>query len=164
MRQPIFVRALTEEERKLIEAGLRSSDAFVLRRSQILLASARRERVPSIARALSCDEQTVRNAIYGFNQRGPDALQASSPSEGVHNRTGSEKREHSYLSHGCGIQTSKRAIHVCTLVWTFQIRRQSQWALYVRAVCIVFTCMGCRTRRLPYRAMTNATTIHRTVA
>ena len=53
MRQPIFVRALTEEEHKLIEAGLRSSDAFVLRRSQILLASARRERGPWQCSALA---------------------------------------------------------------------------------------------------------------
>jgi transposase len=78
MRQPIFICPLTEEERKLIEAGLRSSDAFVMRRSQILLASARGERVPSIASALSCDEQTVRNAIHAFNQKGPNALQAGS--------------------------------------------------------------------------------------
>lgn len=78
MRPPIFVRPLTEEERKRIEAGLRSSDAFVLRRCQILLASARLERVPSIASALSCDEQTVRNAIHAFNQHGIEALRARS--------------------------------------------------------------------------------------
>jgi len=78
MRQPIFIRCLTEVERQQIEAGLRSSDAFVMRRSQILLASARGERVPSIASALSCDEQTVRNAIHAFNQQGPEALQAGS--------------------------------------------------------------------------------------
>lgn len=78
MRQPIYNRPLNEEERQLIEAGLRSSDAFVMRRSQILLASARRERVPTIARALSCDEQTVRNAIHAFNQKGRQALQADS--------------------------------------------------------------------------------------
>lgn len=78
MRQPIFVRPFTEEEHQWIEAGLRSSDAFVLRRSQILLASARGERVPSIALALRCDEQTVRNAIHAFNQKGREALQADS--------------------------------------------------------------------------------------
>jgi transposase len=78
MRQPLFIHSLTEEERQQIEAGLRSSDAFVMRRSQILLASARGERVPGIARALSCDEQTVRNAIHAFNQKGSDALQAGS--------------------------------------------------------------------------------------
>lgn len=78
MRPPIFVRPLTEDERKRLETGLRSSDAFVLRRSQILLASARLEHVPSIARALSCDEQTVRNAIHAFNQDGVAALCAKS--------------------------------------------------------------------------------------
>jgi transposase len=78
MRPPIFVRSLTEDERRRLEAGLRSSDAFVLRRSQILLASARMERVPSIARALSCDEQTVRNAIHAFNRHGVQALCAGS--------------------------------------------------------------------------------------
>ncbi len=78
MRQPIFARPFTEEEQQRIETGLRSSDAFVLRRSQILLASARGERVPSIAFALSCDEQTVRNAIHAFNQKGREALQAGS--------------------------------------------------------------------------------------
>lgn len=70
MRQPIFVRPLTAAERQSLEDGLRSPDAFVLRRCQILLASAREEPVPRIARALGCHEQTVRNAIHGFNEYG----------------------------------------------------------------------------------------------
>ena len=70
MRPPIFVRALTDAERAQVEAGLRSSDAFVLRRCQIVLASARQERAPAIARHLGCDDQTVRNAIHAFNARG----------------------------------------------------------------------------------------------
>jgi transposase len=78
MRLPIFVRPFSEDERHQIEVGLRSSEAFVLRRSQILLASARGERVKSIALALSCDEQTVRNAIHAFNQQGLEALHAGS--------------------------------------------------------------------------------------
>jgi transposase len=86
MKQPIFVRSLTEEEYKQLEVGLRSSHAFVLRRSQILLASSRGERVPSIAKALSCDQQTVRNAIHAFNQQGREALQAGS-SRPLHLRT-----------------------------------------------------------------------------
>jgi transposase len=86
MKQPIFVRSLSEEEYKQLEAGLRSSHAFVLRRSQILLASSRGERVPSIAKALSCDQQTVRNAIHAFNQQGREALQAGS-SRPLHVRT-----------------------------------------------------------------------------
>ncbi len=73
-----FCTPLSESEREQIEAGLRSSQAFALRRSQILLASARGEPVKSIAAALSCDEQTVRNAIHAFNQHGLKALQAGS--------------------------------------------------------------------------------------
>ena len=68
------MRPLTDAERDAVESGLRSSDAFTLRRSQILAASARGEHVPRIARSLSCDEQTVRNAIHAFHARGVAAL------------------------------------------------------------------------------------------
>ncbi len=78
MKPHIFVRDLSEEEQQSLSTGLRSSDAFVLRRSQILLASARREAVPRIAQALGCDEQTVRHAIHAFNQQGRTALHAGS--------------------------------------------------------------------------------------
>lgn len=40
MKPPIFVRPLSDAERETLKAGLRSPDAFVLRRCQILLASA----------------------------------------------------------------------------------------------------------------------------
>ena len=63
MKPPIFVRTLSNDERKRLEAGLRSNDAFALRRSQMLLASSRGEHVPQIARDLGCGQQTVRDAI-----------------------------------------------------------------------------------------------------
>ena len=78
MREPIFIRPLTEDERSQIQVGLRSSDAFVLRRCQILLVSARRERAPVIARQLGCDDQTVRNVIHGFNAAGLAVLHEGS--------------------------------------------------------------------------------------
>ena len=78
MRKPIYVHALTEIERQQLEAGLRSSDAFVLRRSQIILASARKERAPDIALSLGCDDQTVRNIIRAFEQSGLDFLKQGS--------------------------------------------------------------------------------------
>ena len=68
------MRPLTDAERDAVESGLRSSNAFTLRRSQILVASARGEHIPRIARSLSCNEQTVRNAIHAFNQQGLAAL------------------------------------------------------------------------------------------
>lgn len=78
MKPPIFVRPLTDEEDAALEAGLRSADAFTLRRCQIVLASARREPPLAIARALGCDDQTVRNAIHAFNDRGAAALSKGS--------------------------------------------------------------------------------------
>jgi transposase len=78
MKPPIFVRCLTDEERAALAAGLRSADAFTLRRCQLLLASARREPPLAIARALGCDDQTVRNAIHAFNARGLAAVQKGS--------------------------------------------------------------------------------------
>ena len=78
MKPPIFVRTLSKQERQELEGGLRSSDAFVLRRCQILLASARRERAPRIAENLGCGSQTARNAIHDFNERGLLALKAGS--------------------------------------------------------------------------------------
>jgi transposase len=85
MKPPIFIRTLSKKEREALEAGLRSSDAFVLRRCQILLASSRRERAPRIAENLGCGSQAVRNAIHDFNERGLGALRAgSSPPKEVH--------------------------------------------------------------------------------
>jgi transposase len=78
MKPPIFIRPFTRDEQRQIQAGLRSFDAFVLRRCQILLASARGERAPAIARELGCDDQTVRNVIKGFNATGLAILQEKS--------------------------------------------------------------------------------------
>src|SRR5205823_10358991 len=78
MKSPIFVRPLTDAERAQLATGLRSSEAFVLRRSQILLASARGASAPHIPRQLGCDAQTVRNALAAFNTRGLAALRKGS--------------------------------------------------------------------------------------
>ena len=78
MRPPLFVRPPTEAERQALAAGLRSADAFTLRRCQIIRASARGERVPTIARSVGCGEQTVRNAIHAFDRDGVAALPAGS--------------------------------------------------------------------------------------
>jgi transposase len=74
MQNPLLVRPLTDAERQALEAGLRSPVAFTLRRAQIVLASARGEHVPAIARTLGCNEQTVRNALHAFNAHGLAAL------------------------------------------------------------------------------------------
>lgn len=78
MRRPVFVRTLTDDERRHLEMGLRSSDAFVLRRCQIVLASARGQRAPAIATTVGCNDETVRDVIRAFNARGLDALERRS--------------------------------------------------------------------------------------
>ena len=78
MKAPIFIRPLTDDEHQALQHSLRASDAFVLRRCQILLASARGERAPQIAQHLGCDDQTVLEALHAFNDHGLAALQRGS--------------------------------------------------------------------------------------
>ena len=74
MLSPLFVRALTRTERKALKKGLRASDAFCVRRCQILLASAQRKTAAQIANDLGCASQTVRNVLRDFETRGLDCL------------------------------------------------------------------------------------------
>ena len=95
MRKPIYVRALTADELQALQEGLRSSDAFVLRRCQILLASARGQTARVIGETLGCDDQTVRNAIHAFNIRGLAALtpRSSAPQRTPHAAFHAPQRE-----------------------------------------------------------------------
>jgi transposase len=78
MHPPIFVRELSAEERARLEAALRASDAFTVRRAQIVLLSADGHRPRAIARGLRCAVQTARNGIRAFNAAGLAALTAGS--------------------------------------------------------------------------------------
>lgn len=78
MSRPIFVRALTDGERQAIEDGLHSSDASVLRRCQILMASARGDTARQIADSLGCSDQWVRNVLHAFNAEGLESLEPGS--------------------------------------------------------------------------------------
>ena len=78
MQTPIFIRPLTAAERQQLQGGLRSADAFTLRRSQILLASAAGQPPPVIAGNLGCTSASVRNALHAFHREGLACLQAKS--------------------------------------------------------------------------------------
>jgi transposase len=78
-KAPIYIQLLTDEERAALMARLRSRDAFVLRRCQILLASASGKRAFQIAAELGCDTDTALNAINAFNAAGLEALTPGSP-------------------------------------------------------------------------------------
>lgn len=73
-----FVRPLTAEERQALEAGRKSADAFTVRRSQVLLASAGGFGPAEVGRRIGCTAQAVRNAIRAFEADGLGCLAAKS--------------------------------------------------------------------------------------
>lgn len=74
MKPPLFVRALSESERRDLQVGLRSREAFTLRRAQILLASAEGQRPSRIAAQVGCAVGTVHHALHAFAAEGIDCL------------------------------------------------------------------------------------------
>src|SRR5436305_1119957 len=76
---PLFVRPPTDAEREALEAALRSPDAFVLRRAQIVLASTQGERVSVIAPLVGFSGQAVRDAIHTLNTQGLAVVQRGTP-------------------------------------------------------------------------------------
>jgi transposase len=122
MQAPRFVRPPTEEERQALAAGLRSADAFTLRRSQIVLASARGERAPAIARSLSCSDQTVRNAIRAFDARGVAALTEGSSRPGtIHSAFAADAAERLRAL----LHRSPRDFGHPTSVWTLELAAET---------------------------------------
>jgi transposase len=118
MRTPILIRALTDAEVHALQGGLRSADAFILRRCQILLASARGQRAREIATLLGCDDQTVRNAIHAFNAWGLAALRrgSSAPHRTPHAIFDADRREQLRTL----LHQSPRTFGQPTSVWTLQ--------------------------------------------
>ena len=126
MKRPLFVRPLSDAERQQLEAGLRSSNAFVpsassgqaLRRCQVLVSSARGEMAPQIARHLGCNDQTVRNAIGAFNHAGPASLSkgSSRPHTTRAAFPGEKAEQLRALLH-----QSPRTFHQPTNLWTLEL-------------------------------------------
>src|SRR5919202_1258754 len=81
--RPLFVRPLTDAERRVLEDSLRSPEAFVLRRAQIVLASAAGERSGQIAPRVGFTPQAVRDVNRAFNARGLDVLRRGAPQPSV---------------------------------------------------------------------------------
>ena len=68
--KPLFVRELSDPERHALQAGLRSSAGFTVRRCSIVLASAHGDTTTVIAKAVGCSPQAVRNVVRAFETRG----------------------------------------------------------------------------------------------
>ena len=120
----MFVRPPTAGEERAPAAGRRAADAF-LRRSQIVLASARGGRVPASARGLGCSDQTVRHAPRAFDARSVAAPTAGSSrphtSHAAFDADGAERLR--ALLH-----RSPRTFGHATGVWTLELAAETACA------------------------------------
>lgn len=124
VQAPRFVRPPTDEERQALAAGLHSADAFTLRRSQIILASARGERAPAIARSLGCSDQTVRNAIRAFDAHGVAALtEGSSRPHTIHAAFADDTAERLRTL----LHRTPRDFGHPTSIWTLDLAAEVAW-------------------------------------
>lgn len=126
MKKPIYVRPVTHAEQQALQEGLRSSDAFVLRRCQILLASARGQHARVIAETVGCDDQTIRNAIQAFNARGLAVVQrrSSAPHRTPHAVFTPARREQLRAM----LHQSPRTFGKPTSVWTLELAAELAYA------------------------------------
>jgi transposase len=76
MAEPVRARRLIDEEGHRLTQIVRRGQGHPIRvrRATIILASASGTPVPAIARLVAADEDTVRDVIHAFNQRGLAAL------------------------------------------------------------------------------------------
>ena len=126
MRKPIYIRPLTTDEQHTLQEGLRSSNAFVLRRCQILLASARGQTARVIGEALGCDDQTVRNVLHAFHTQGLTALsrRSSAPHRTPHAAFNALQREQLRAL----LHQSPRTFGHPTSLWTLPLAAEVAYA------------------------------------
>src|SRR5262245_24964997 len=76
MAEPVRARRLTDEEGRRLQQIVRRGkhESIRVRRAMIIMASASGTLVPAIARLVAADEDTVRDVIHAFNQKGLAAL------------------------------------------------------------------------------------------
>jgi hypothetical protein len=142
---------VTAAERSALEAALRSPDAFVLRRAQILLASADGALVSSIAPRVGFSGQAVRSISHAFNAGGLQALERGS------------SRNHTlyYCFDSAGAEALRDLLHhppwelgYATGVWTLDLaaeeayrRRLTSWRVSGETIRATLARMGVRWRR-----------------
>ena len=78
MKPPRFIRPLTDDERRQLEADRRTAEAFRVRRAHIVLASARRLSPQPLAPLVGWAVQTVRNVLQAFHTRGVAGVEKQS--------------------------------------------------------------------------------------
>ena len=78
MKPPRFIRPLTDDEHRQLEADRRTADAFRVRRAPIVLTSAQRLSPKPMAQLVGCAVQTVRHVIQAFHTRGVEGWEKQS--------------------------------------------------------------------------------------
>jgi transposase len=121
MKPPLYVRPLTNAEHRQLTMERRGSNAFRVRRAQIILANARGQFAQPIAQQVGCAVQTVRNVIRAFNTGGLTCLrQQSNRPKSAQPTLDDAKREH--LRHL--LHQSPRTFGKPTGVWTLALAAQ----------------------------------------
>jgi transposase len=122
--KPIYVRELTQEERSILQKGLRSSSGFTVHRCQMLLSSAMGKTPRQIGAELHCSDQTVRNAIRAFEQEGLSCLQEKSHA----------RHDQQSAFDEAGRERLREVLRLCprqfgheSSVWTLALLAQSCW-------------------------------------
>ncbi len=77
-KEPIFVRAMSEEEKQVLEKAKRAADACEMKRSQILLASSQGLTTTTIAKQFGYSAEYARQMIHRFNEHGISCLKRKS--------------------------------------------------------------------------------------
>ncbi|MCY7345972.1 MAG: hypothetical protein LH614_07085 [Pyrinomonadaceae bacterium] len=73
-KEPIFVRAMSEEERQILDKAKRATDACEMKRSQILLASSQGLTTTGIEKQFGYSAEYARQMIHRFNEQGIECL------------------------------------------------------------------------------------------
>jgi transposase len=121
MKPPLFVRPLSGAERDALQRGLRSKDAFTLRRCQILLHSAQHQRPSQIATALGCGTQTVRDALHAFDHEGLNCLRQKPTTPHAPHTAWPKDRDEDLRAL---LHQSPRALGQPTSLWTLELAAQ----------------------------------------
>ena len=131
--RPLSVRPLTDVERQVLQDSLRSPDAFVLRRAQIVLASAAGERSGQIAPRVGFTTQGVRDVIHAFNARGREVLRPGAHHPGVVRSAVDTPRA---LALRDLLHQSPRLFHKPTSVWTLELAAEVSFAEGLTPTCV----------------------------
>lgn len=71
----LFVRPVTEPEKKMLNTALASPSAFVRDRARVILSSLDGGQCKEISGRMGCDVRKVRNAVKAFNKKGLISLE-----------------------------------------------------------------------------------------